>query len=357
MSYEVDIRGKGATEWEVCDLHRSPSIISPLPASLTLFCKAWSGKEKKKKKRVRAFCVNSLIRKTLTSIVPLHFGGKIFHWFFFAAIEGGQSWEGLCVGLHSAGGFQGRVGRRRGVSVCVRACGGGWWGNVPPHNPYPFSPSERTNYSCDPRAIITHLFLPPPVVSPRTCLSTAAGCLFFQSHMLMINPAHLQNIWIWQAFCFVFSRAQEWWRMPMFFSKSTKIKCLSNVLFVIPQSNGTNIYISLVSFWALTEKKRKRPQHANCHFPSGAYGNHSFQSLSPSLSSSCHSRLSLNYAFTPAGAGVSLKWLFLPHRRLLLVIICIIIKFDELLRDRKSHLTQVPDLHLLYTKRKNVLCC
>lgn len=119
MSYEVDIRGKGATEWEVCDLHRSPSIISPLPASLTLFCKAWSGKEKKKKKRVRAFCVNSLIRKTLTSIVPLHFGGKIFHWFFFAAIEGGQSWEGLCVGLHSAGGFQGRVGRRRGVSVCA----------------------------------------------------------------------------------------------------------------------------------------------------------------------------------------------------------------------------------------------
>lgn len=282
--------------------------------------------------------------------------GKYFIDFFLQQSKAGRAERGSVWDYTLRGVFRDGWGDGE-VWVCVRACGGGWWGNVPPHNPYPFSPSERTNYSCDPWAIITHLFLPPPVVSPRTCWSTAAGCLFFQSHMLMINLAHLQNIWIWQAFCFVFSRAQEWWRMPMFFSKSTKIKYLSNVLFVIPQSNGTNIYISLVSFWALTEKKRKRPQHANCHFPSGAYGNHSFQSLSPSLSSSCHSRLSLNYAFTPAGAGVSLKWLFLPHRRLLLVIICIIIKFDELLRDRKSHLTQVLDLHLLYTKRKNVLCC
>lgn len=71
------------------------------------------------KRRTEPFCVNSLIRKTLTSIVPLHFGGKIFHWFsfFFSFFlhqqqrqsKAGGAEKGLCVGLDSAGGLLGWV--------------------------------------------------------------------------------------------------------------------------------------------------------------------------------------------------------------------------------------------------------
>lgn len=93
-------------------------------------------------------------------------------------------------------------------------------------------------------------------------------------------------------------------------------------------------------------------------FPRGVSSHHLLPSNPPPRR---HSRPSPNYTFTPAGANVCLKWLFLPHRRLLLVIICIVIKFDEVLRDIKSHLTQVPLDHVFFAhthahahkKRKN----
>lgn len=78
-------------------LHQSLSIISPISPSVP-----WATKP------MEPFGVNSLIRKTLTSIVPLHFGGKNISLIPPpppAAIEGGRSSEGLCLGLDSAGGF------------------------------------------------------------------------------------------------------------------------------------------------------------------------------------------------------------------------------------------------------------
>lgn len=54
------------------------------------------------------FCVNSLIRKTLTSIVPLHFGGKIFHWFSQQSKAGGAErgsvWDYTLRGVSGMGG-------------------------------------------------------------------------------------------------------------------------------------------------------------------------------------------------------------------------------------------------------------
>lgn len=53
--------------------------------------------------------MNSLIRKTLTPIVSLHFGGKnislIFFFSFHPRSNRNRSCEELCVGLDSAGGF------------------------------------------------------------------------------------------------------------------------------------------------------------------------------------------------------------------------------------------------------------
>lgn len=77
-------------------------------------------KKKKKKKRVRAFCVNSLIRKTLTSIVPLHFGGKIFHWFFFCSNRRRAELRGALCGITLCGGFSGTGGETaRCECVCA----------------------------------------------------------------------------------------------------------------------------------------------------------------------------------------------------------------------------------------------
>lgn len=92
-------------------------------------------------KPTEPFSVNSLIRKTLTPIVLLHFGGKNISLIFFspAAIESGWSCERLCAGLDSAGGFRKtcEVLRVR-MRVEIR-------GIVTPCRPtsYPFSPSER----------------------------------------------------------------------------------------------------------------------------------------------------------------------------------------------------------------------
>lgn len=83
--------------------------------------------------------MNSLIRKTLTPNVPLHFGGKNISLIFSpAAIEAGRSCEGLCAGLDSAGGF-----RETCEALCVRMRVE-MRGNVTPCRltPYPFSPSE-----------------------------------------------------------------------------------------------------------------------------------------------------------------------------------------------------------------------
>ena len=108
----------------------------------------------------------------ISSIVPLHFGGKIFHWFFFAAIEGGRRWKGLCVGLGSAGGFLGWAGSLWDrafwwmfvfVCVCERVKGRLMSLRI---TPSPLAPRERTNYHCDPRAIITHLYLQLPLFGP-----------------------------------------------------------------------------------------------------------------------------------------------------------------------------------------------
>ena len=228
-------------------------------------CSARREVEKKGEKKRRAFCVNSLIRKTLTSIVPLHFGGKIFHWFSFAAIEGGQSWEGLCVGLHSAGGFQGRVGSSRGVSVCAS-------GAVVVDGevmsllitPAPLLALRKNQLQPWSSSHHNSPLPPAPVVRSVPAGVLRQTCLFPLTHAYDESGSFTKHLDL-ASLLFVFSQAQEWWRMPMFFfsSKSTKIKYLSNVLFVIPQSKGTNIYISLVFFAELLqkrkEKKRKRP--------------------------------------------------------------------------------------------------
>lgn len=82
---------------EADDLHRSPSIIfslSPFAPQAT--------------KPAEPYSVNSLIRKTLTPTVPLHFGGKNISLIFTpTAIEGGQGCEGLCAGIRLCGGFSG----------------------------------------------------------------------------------------------------------------------------------------------------------------------------------------------------------------------------------------------------------
>lgn len=57
---------------EADDLHQSLSIIPPLSPSALQATKP-----------TEPFCANSLIRKTLTSIVPLHFGGKNISLIFF----------------------------------------------------------------------------------------------------------------------------------------------------------------------------------------------------------------------------------------------------------------------------------
>lgn len=120
--------------------------------------------------------MNSLIRTTLTSIVSLHFGGKIFHW-FFAAIEGRRSWEGLCVGLDSAGGFWDGWGTCEVMWTCERR----GWGVVMSL----FITSTPSNPLKEPITNMTHSYPPAPIVHSTCC--TTANCL--SSHIPMTRPA------------------------------------------------------------------------------------------------------------------------------------------------------------------------
>lgn len=114
---------------EADDLHQSLSIIFWLCPPQAM-------------KPTEPFSVNSLIRKTLTPIVPLHFGGKNISLIFFPPQQSkpGGAARGLCAGLDSAGGFREtcEVLRVR-MRVEIR-------GNVTPCRltSYPFSPSERS---------------------------------------------------------------------------------------------------------------------------------------------------------------------------------------------------------------------
>lgn len=108
---------------EVNDLHRSPSII-PLFLPALSFLQATEQKGEKKQSG-EPFCVNSLIRKTSASIVPLHFGGKkYFIDFFLFFLQSNRRREELrkrlCVGLDSAGGLQGWEGGEM-ARCCERA--------------------------------------------------------------------------------------------------------------------------------------------------------------------------------------------------------------------------------------------
>lgn len=113
---------KGMTG-EADALHQSLSIISPISPSVL-----WATKP------MEPFCVNSLIRKTLTSIVPLHFGGKNISLISTPLCSNrrrAELREGLCLGLDAAGGF-----RETCEVLCVRM-----WveirDNVTPHNLLP----------------------------------------------------------------------------------------------------------------------------------------------------------------------------------------------------------------------------
>lgn len=82
---------------EADDLHQSLSIIFPL-----------SPFAPQATKPTEPFSMNSLIRKTLTPTVALHFGGKNISLISPpAAIEGGQGCDGLCAGIRLCGGFSG----------------------------------------------------------------------------------------------------------------------------------------------------------------------------------------------------------------------------------------------------------
>lgn len=171
----------------------------------------------------------------------------------------------------------------------------------------------------------------------------------------MVNPAHTLTSGFVGAFAYVLPSTSMMKDCHVFIIKQNQVlvKCSIVIISDAKQRNDTNIGYN-ISHLLSSYSKKERPSQADCScFPSGVYSNHLFLYLSPSLSFSCHSRLSLNYAL-PLQVPTSLKWLFLPHRRLLLVIICIIIKFDELLRDIKSHLTQV--LHFAsYTQKEKCL--
>lgn len=81
------------------DLHQSLSITSPLSPCVL-----------RATETTEAFCANSLIRKTLTSIVPLHFGGKNISliFFFFSLSPPQQSKAGGALrGIRLCGGFSG----------------------------------------------------------------------------------------------------------------------------------------------------------------------------------------------------------------------------------------------------------
>lgn len=115
---------------------------------LRSFFSASNRAKRRKKKSGEPFCVNSLIRKTSASIVPLHFGGKnISLIFFFFFLQSNRRREELrkrlCVGLDSAGGLQGwdggemaRCCERTRVLAMERNAGSAL---------DPSLPSERTN--------------------------------------------------------------------------------------------------------------------------------------------------------------------------------------------------------------------
>lgn len=143
-------------------------------------------------------------------------------------------------------------------------------------------------------------------------------------------------------------KAWVWWMIAAS-PNLTRVECLLNVLFRSSKSTNT---LALVE-WGL----QYVPFTALLQSDQGDFSQWSLQQPHISvyflltlllLSLQPVSKLCL----IPAGANVSLKWLFLPHRRLLLVIICIIIKFDELLRDIKSRLTQVLNFFSYTQKQK-----
>lgn len=82
---------------EADDLHQSLSIIfwlSPFAPQAM--------------KPTEPFSVNSLIRKTLTPIVPLHFGGKNISLIFFPHSNRSQAeLRGALRGIRLCGGFSG----------------------------------------------------------------------------------------------------------------------------------------------------------------------------------------------------------------------------------------------------------
>lgn len=72
-------------------------------------------------------CVNSLIRKTLRCgsfpLFLLILVGKYFIDFFFSSNRSRQSWEGLCAGLDTAGGFSVGRGAGEAVFIYMSVCG------------------------------------------------------------------------------------------------------------------------------------------------------------------------------------------------------------------------------------------
>lgn len=78
------------------DLHQSLSITSPLPPSVL-----------RATETTEAFCASSLIRKTLASIVPLHFGGKNISLIFFPLPPHQSKAGGALRGIRLCGGFSG----------------------------------------------------------------------------------------------------------------------------------------------------------------------------------------------------------------------------------------------------------
>lgn len=184
MSYEADIRERGVTSGKcVTFITHYPLFLLFHPLSL---CSA--SHEAKE-----PFCVNSLIRETLTcGSRPLFLFILVGKYFIdFCSNRRRAELRGALTGIRLCGGFLGWVGNLwGGVWVCVDGAS-----DVPPHNPYPFSASERTNYSCDPWTIITHLFLSS--FTPYLQYFCTPSFLTYSSD----KRSSFTNIWMWQGFC------------------------------------------------------------------------------------------------------------------------------------------------------------
>lgn len=174
MSDEVDMRARGASVW---------------PSSLTIYYPSSSTlppSVREARKLTEPFCVNSLIRETLTCRSPPLFlfilVGKYFI-DFCSNRRRAEMRRALC-GIRLCGGFPEWVGSYE--------CGCGEGGNVPARNPYyPFSPSGWTNYSCDPQTIIAHPFLLVTIVYSAPAASPRFALLLYR----YANSS--SKIWIW----------------------------------------------------------------------------------------------------------------------------------------------------------------